>query len=171
MADAATEVSNPSEAPDLPVDPRTIAVWRWSMALTFLPPAAGLLVIAVIVTVVGSPVTLVLWLAWMLGLMLVVLGIWLYPPASYRHQRYRVDGSGITIRQGVFWRTLSHLPRVRIQHTDVAQGPLQRRFGVATLKLYTAGSRFTCTELPGLEFATAVALRDQLQREGPGDAI
>ena len=71
----------------------------------------------------------------------------------------------------MFWRTQSALPRVRIQHTDVSQGPLQRRYGVATLKLYTAGSRFTRTDLPGIEYADAVALRDRLQREGYGDAL
>jgi membrane protein YdbS with pleckstrin-like domain len=97
--------------------------------------------------------------------------VWRYPPARYRHLRYRIDDVAITIQDGVFWRTQSALPRVRIQHTDVSQGPLQRRYGVATLKLYTAGSRFTRTELPGLEHATAVALRDRLQRQISGDAV
>jgi membrane protein YdbS with pleckstrin-like domain len=48
---------------------------------------------------------------------------------------------------------------------------LERRYGVATLKLYPAGSRFTRTELPGLEYAAAVALRDHLQQQGRGDAV
>jgi membrane protein YdbS with pleckstrin-like domain len=97
--------------------------------------------------------------------------VWKYPPARNRHLRYRLDDVGITIRAGVFWRTWSALPRVRIQHTDVAQGPLQRRYGVATLKLYTAGSRFTRIELPGLEHGVAIALRDELQRQAGDDAV
>ncbi len=66
------------------------------------------------------------------------------------------------------------IPRVRIQDSDVSQGPLQRRFGVATLKLYTAGSRFTCNELPGLDHDRALDLRDTLLRRddgGDGDAV
>jgi hypothetical protein len=169
--EAEAETTNEREQPDLPIDPRTIAVWRWSTSLGFAPPAAILLVVATIVTFVGNPIAIALWSAWTLLLMVAVVVVWLYPPACYRHQRYRVDGTGITIRQGVFWRTQSHLPQVRIQHTDVSQGPLQRRYGVATLKLYTAGSRFTRTELPGLEYSDAVALRDRLRREGYGDAL
>lgn len=171
MADAEVETTSPPELPDRPVDPRTIAVWRWSTLIGFAPPAAVLPVVATIVTILGSPIALVLWFAWMLLLLLAVVVVWLYPPACYRHLRYRIDGTGITIRQGVFWRTQSHLPQARIQHTDVSQGPLQRSYGVATLKLYTAGSRFTRTELPGLEYSDAVALRDRLQREGHGDDL
>jgi hypothetical protein len=170
MAAAETEATSPHEQPDLPVDPRTIAVWRWTTSFAFAPPAAVLLAVATIVTFVGGPIAIALWIVWTLLLMLAPVVVWLYPPACYRHLRYRVDGTGITIRQGVVWRNQSHLPQVRIQHTDVSQGPLQRRYGVATLKLYTAGSRFTCTELPGLEYSEAVALRDRLQREGCGDA-
>jgi uncharacterized protein len=171
MADAEPEITSPHEAPDEQVDPRTIAVWRWSTSLAFLPPAVVVPVVATLLTIAGSPVALALWLAWVLLLVLAGGVVWLYPPASFRHLAYRVDSSGITIREGVFWRTQSHLPRRRIQHTDVSQGPLQRRYGVATLKLYTAGSRFTRTELPGLEYADAVALRDRLQREGTGDGL
>lgn len=170
-AEPEPEITSPHEQPDLPVDPRTIAVWRWGTLLAFMPPVAILLVATTIVTFAGIPFALAFWVAWMLLLMAAGVVVWLYPPTSYRYQRYRVDGTGITIRQGVFWRTQSHLPQARIQHTDVSQSPLQRRYGVATLKLYTAGSRFTRTKLPGLDYSDAVALRDRLQREGHGDDL
>lgn len=96
---------------------------------------------------------------------------WFLPPAWYRHLRYGIDDTGIVIRNGIFWRSRIALPRIRIQHTDVSQGPLQRHFGVGTLKLYTAGSRHTRIELPGLEHAAAIDLRDELIREESGDAV
>jgi uncharacterized protein len=80
-----------------------------------------------------------------------------------------VDEQGIVIQRGIFWRSRIALPRVRVQHSDVSQGPLQRRFGVATLKLYTAGSRYTKIELPGLAHDEALALRDTLIAGG-GDS-
>lgn len=106
--------------------------------------------------------------------LVLVLGLslaWLWPAAYYRRLRYGMDATGIAIERGVLWRQRSLLPRIRIQHSDVFQGPLQRRFDLGTLKLYTAGSRFTCIELPGLPYAQALALRDELLREGHGDAV
>jgi hypothetical protein len=154
-----------------PVDPRAIAVWRWATALAFTPAIAAVSIAAIATTVARSPAAIAFWIAWPLLLGVIAGSVWKYPPARYRHLRYRIDDAGITIRDGVFWRTWSALPRMRIQHTDVSQGPLERRYGVATLKLYTAGSRFTRIELPGLEHTVAMALRDQLQRQANDDAV
>jgi membrane protein YdbS with pleckstrin-like domain len=73
-----------------------------------------------------------------------------------------LDQFGLVLQNGVWWRKQITLPRVRIQHSDVSQGPLQRRYGVATLKLYTAGSRYTKIELEGVRHEEALALRDSL---------
>jgi membrane protein YdbS with pleckstrin-like domain len=156
---------------DRSVDPRAVPVWRWSAALAFTPVAGAASVFVVGATAAGSPAAIALWIGWALLLAALAAYVWAYPPARYRHLRYRIDEVGITIRDGVFWRTCSALPRVRIQHTDVSQGPLQRRYGVADLKLYTAGSRFTRIDLPGLENRVATALRDELQRGTDDDAV
>ncbi len=156
---------------DQPVDPRAIAVWRWVTAVAFIPAVAAVSIAALAATAVRAPAAIAFWIAWPLLVGAMAGIVWKYPPARHRHLRYRIDDVGITIRDGVLWRTSSALPRIRIQHTDVSQGPLQRRYGVATLKLYTAGSRFTRIELPGLEHAVAVALRDQLQRQAHDDAV
>jgi membrane protein YdbS with pleckstrin-like domain len=156
---------------DRPVDSRAVAVWRWATALAFAPVIAAVSIGAIATTVAQAPPAIAFLIAWPLLLGAIAGIVWKYPPARYRHLRYRIDDAGIAIRDGVFWRTSSALPRLRIQHTDVSQGPLQRHYGVATLKLYTAGSRFTRIELPGLEHAVAVALRDQLQQQANDDAV
>jgi membrane protein YdbS with pleckstrin-like domain len=172
MAAAETHAERGTEI-DLaePVDPRTIAVWRCVTALAFTPAIALVSLAAIAATATRSPEAIAFWIAWPLLLALMAAFVWKYPPARYSHLRYRLDDVGITIRAGVFWRTWSALPRMRIQHTDVSQGPLQRRYGVATLKRYTAGSRFTRIELPGLEHGVAIALRDELQRRAGADAV
>jgi membrane protein YdbS with pleckstrin-like domain len=147
------------------VDPATIRVWRWH----------GLTVTLCVVLAVGVVSFLegkYLWPA--LPVLIALLGFvlsWFWPPAAYRHLRFGVDEAGIIIQQGVFFRSHIALSRVRIQHTDVSQGPLQRRFGVGTLKFYTAGSRHTRIELPGLTHNEAVALRDMLLAEGQGGGV
>lgn len=168
--DAATSAEKEIEL-DQAVDPRAIAVWRWSAAMAFTPVVIAASVFALGATAARSPATIAVWLGWALLLVAVAGYAWKYPPARHRHLRYRIDDVGITIHDGVFWRTWSAVPRVRIQHTDVSQGPLQRRYGVADLTLYTAGSRFTRIDLPGLEHAVALALRTQLQERANDDAV
>jgi membrane protein YdbS with pleckstrin-like domain len=84
------------------------------------------------------------------------------PGLAYRHASFRVDELGIEIRQGVFWRSVIDVPRSRVQHTDVSQGPWERRHGLGTLEIYTAGVSFSMVALPGLDHARALAIRDTL---------
>lgn len=145
------------------VDPNSVPVWRWQAALTFLFFTIPLFVI-------GLRVPTPIWLAIVLTyLVLAILCVWKAPPAYYEALEYGIDAQGIAIHRGIFWRSRIALPRIRVQHTDVSQGPLQRRYGIATLKLYTAGSRYTKIELSGLAHDRALALRDALLAGG-GDS-
>ncbi len=153
------------------VDRRTVSAWR-------LQALAGVAVAAL--AAVAEGIALPQLAGWpvpgLLGGLLVVaagLALWL-PALAHARLRYRLDEHGLTIEHGILWRHRIIVPRVRVQHSDISQGPLQRRYGVGTLKLYTAGSRFTCNELPGLDHDTALALRDTLLRQddgGDGDAV
>lgn len=148
------------------VDPAAVSAWRCEA----LPIVAALSLFAVLVGLIRLPGPV-------LGLMVAVAVVavvmaWMLPAARYRALDYVVDEAGISIRSGIVWRSEVRLPRVRIQHTDVSQGPLQRRFGIATLKLYTAGSRYTRIDLPGLSHDDALTLRDALiTRIGAGSGV
>lgn len=90
-----------------------------------------------------------------------ILGI-TWPPTVYRHRSYRITDHGLQIRKGVWWRTVIDVPRSRVQHTDVTQGPLARRYGLGKLVVHTAGTMSATVELEGLAHETALALRDRL---------
>ena len=66
------------------------------------------------------------------------------------------------MRRGVFWRSETLVPRSRVQHIDLNRGPLDRRFGLATLKVYTAGTKLASVSVDGLPEARAAQLRDAL---------
>jgi membrane protein YdbS with pleckstrin-like domain len=68
----------------------------------------------------------------------------------------------VDIRTGVVWRRIISVPRSRVQHIDVAQGPIERRYGLATLSIYTAGTGFAKVDLPGVPYPRAVRIRDHL---------
>ena len=94
-----------------------------------------------------------------------------WPEISYRHTFYRVDPQGIEIRRGVFWRRTINVPKSRVQHTDVSQGPLQRQYDLGTLVIYTAGTDHAKVELSGLNHAQAMRIRDHLLPSGGDDAV
>jgi membrane protein YdbS with pleckstrin-like domain len=102
-----------------------------------------------------------------------LLGWWLqvWPAISYRHASYVVDASGIEIRRGVVWHTVTNVPRSRVQHTDVSQGPLERRFGIGTLVIHTAGTDEAVVSLNGVTHGTALAIRDHLLPREEPDAV
>lgn len=92
-----------------------------------------------------------------------------WPARAYAHTWYRLDADGLRIRSGVWWRTVTSVPRSRIQHTDVSQGPVERSYGLGTLIVYTAGTQHARVALPGLAHDTALALRDELGVEHAAD--
>ncbi|MEZ5319000.1 MAG: PH domain-containing protein [Vicinamibacterales bacterium] len=104
---------------------------------------------------------------------LALLAWWSFqwPAIAYRRASYRLDDRGIEIRRGVIWRRAVVVPRSRVQHTDVAQGPVQRLYGLGTLIVHTAGTEHAKVELPGLSHALAMRIRDHLLPAGGDDAV
>lgn len=94
-----------------------------------------------------------------------------WPDIEHRHAAYKVDAAGIEIRHGVVWRSVVNVARSRVQHTDVSQGPLERRYGLAGLLIYTAGTDHAEVALRGLDHATALRIRDHLLAGGGDDAV
>lgn len=87
---------------------------------------------------------------------------WRYGRAYARRFRGVLRTDGLWLARGVFWHRETFVPRARIQHTDVDEGPLARRLGMATLKVFTAGTHASELEIEGLARETAIALRDRL---------
>lgn len=80
----------------------------------------------------------------------------------YKHKGYAMRTHDIVFQSGLFWRKTTVLPFNRIQHAEVTHGPLQRRFGLATLKFFTAGGANVDLNIDGLEASEAEALREDI---------
>lgn len=132
--------------------------------------------IAVALVAIFSPITIwvkaaLLGLAWPAAA--AGLG-WLahqWPVVVHRHASYRVDDEGIEIKHGVIWRSVVNVPRSRVQHTDVSQGPIERSFGLGTLVIFTAGTEHARVQLHGLDHGLALRIRDHLLTTGGGDDV
>ena len=99
-----------------------------------------------------------------IGLALVAvaaaIGAWL--GARLRHQRWKLDDEGLWLRTGRLWWRETRVPASRVQHVDLKHGPLERRAGLATLVVHTAGTRMAAVSLSGLDADDAERLRERL---------
>jgi membrane protein YdbS with pleckstrin-like domain len=96
------------------------------------------------------------------------IGAWIY--AGKRFSAYEstfFPGEGMRVRSGVLWRKEKWLPIARLQHLDVNQGPLGRKWGMAGLALHTAGTHDHELVLYGLPTADAHKLREILMPRRP----
>lgn len=126
--------------------------------------------------VVGWPAVLAgtgIWagapLRWLLlppAVVLVVgVGSLLLAPRRVRAIGYAERGEDLLVRRGLLYQRVLVIPYGRMQYVDVSVSPLQRSFGLATVKLHTAavGSH---AEIPGVEHAEASRLRERLTARG-----
>lgn len=109
--------------------------------------------------------------AWLVVTALLAWWLWIWPGKAYEYASYRLDDDGLEIRRGVVWRRVINVPRTRVQHTDVSQGPIERSHGLSTLVVHTAGTDHAQVVLPGLSRENAFALRDQLLPRDDRDAV
>ena len=173
-AGAPSSPTDPSPIADSVVrqlDPNVIRVDR-TTSWIFTAVVGVFLLMQLIVSLFGGPWRIALGLALTIGvggLLAWVSHRW--PEIAYRHTSYRVDPQGLEIRRGVAWRQTIYVPKSRVQHTDVSQGPLERRYALGTLVVYTAGADHAKVELPGLSHARAMRIRDHLLPAGGDDAV
>ena len=86
-------------------------------------------------------------------------------PRRVRAIGYAQAPTELWLRKGLFFRTVTVVPYGRMQYVDVSVGPLERAFGICTLKLHTA-SPATNASLPGLPTEEGTRLREQLSARG-----
>ena len=157
-----------------PLDPRVISLDRTSGLITTGALSLGSLPVIALVSATAPLPPLMIWalaIAWSVATAGLTWLSYQWPGIAYRHTAYSVGADGFEIRRGVFWRAVINVPRSRVQHTDVSQGPLERRFGLGALVLYTAGTDHARIDLGGLAYETALALRDHLLPHERDDAV
>lgn len=149
------------------LDARVVRLWRWHILFWTL----GL---ALTVAVAGWLLEFGSWSA--VGAFAMVLPgsalALLWPRARYRSWRFEVRDTDVVLRRGVWWRITSIVPHSRIQHVDTKHGPLERKLGLSSVVLFTAGTVGASIEIPGLPVGEAAELRDLLASLGrAGEAV
>ena len=92
---------------------------------------------------------------------LVVVSLWRY--ATYR---YGVHGDSLVVRSGMLERSLRVIPFARIHNVALQQSLLHRVFGVAEVRLESAGGSKPEAEMRVLKLSDAIALEALVRRRG-----
>ncbi|MCR8670060.1 PH domain-containing protein [Agrococcus sp. HG114] len=122
--------------------------------------------------VIGVGATVPIWFAndmampawgW---LPLVVAGVLAAVGVVWAFLRTRTIGylqrpDDLLVRRGMLFRRFVAVPYGRMQIVDITQGPIERMFGLKTLKFVTAAASSAIT-IPGMPGSTAEELRDHL---------
>ena len=91
--------------------------------------------------------------------------VWQWSGRNARSWGYLEAEDDLVVTGGVLFRRLVAVPYGRMQFVDVQAGPLDQRFGIASVTLHTASTE-TAATIPGLPAAEAARLRDRLTEMG-----
>lgn len=91
--------------------------------------------------------------------------VWQWSGRNARSRGYLEAEDDLVVTGGVLFRRLVAVPYGRMQFVDVQAGPLDQRFGIASVTLHTASTE-TAATIPGLPTAEAARLRDRLTEMG-----
>jgi len=125
---------------------------------------------AVLLIVIGVLLILGLLPAWLGGVLaVVVLAEWVWAwwliGRRVRSYGYVERAEDLLVTSGILFRRLVVVPYGRLQLVDVVAGPLDRQYGIATVRLHTAAATTDAT-IPGLTPEIAADLRDRLAAKG-----
>lgn len=79
---------------------------------------------------------------------------------GFKKKKYALREKDIVYSKGLIWSVRTSIPFNRIQHAEIKQGPIERKFHLSSLKVFTAGGQSSDLVIPGLPSDTAQQLKD-----------
>lgn len=102
--------------------------------------------------VYGQYTWLVLFIFMVISLLFVYFG--------FHKKSYAIRQKDIMYNSGLFWQSSIAIPFNRVQHCEVSQGPIDRFYNLAELKIFTAGGSSSDLSISGLSPETAARIKD-----------
>ncbi|WP_175631803.1 PH domain-containing protein [Virgibacillus siamensis] len=105
------------------------------------------------------------WSIWVIPAAVLVSAICTYvfvfllPVLRWRRWRYEVFEQEIYIQHGILIVSRTLVPMIRVQHVDTQQGPVLKKYKLASVTISTAA---TTHEIPALLEEDASELRDRI---------
>ena len=84
---------------------------------------------------------------------------------GFAHKAYALREKDIVYQTGWLWKETTTAPFNRVQHVSIDQGPIERQFDLAKLKIFTAGGKASDMSIPGLSPDTANELKEYIVKK------
>ena len=102
-----------------------------------------------------------MWITIVGGILFVLIFLtFISIPIGYKRRSYALRERDLTYKKGWIFSSMITIPFNRIQHTEISRGPIERKFELSTLKIYTAGGSTSDLSIPGLEVEEAEQLKE-----------
>lgn len=98
-----------------------------------------------------------------IAVLLAAWTVFVSPAKRWQHWGYAFTGEELHVARGWWTQVHTVVPVSRVQHIDVRQSLVERRCGVATLALHTAGTEHARVTLPGIAREEAESIRDAIR--------
>jgi membrane protein YdbS with pleckstrin-like domain len=143
-----------------PLDERYILRLYTGAAIKFAVILTGVSIFRIVYSIAVANQQPAISFNW-LFLIPIIVGIALvaWPLISVPKMGFVVRDKDILYKSGVFWHTVTAIPFNRVQHVEKSSTPLDRRFDIATLQLFTAGGSGGDLKIHGLSARVAEKLR------------
>jgi uncharacterized protein len=99
------------------------------------------------------------WLFIMIGLLALMIFYRIVQEKSFPYRAYAVRDHDIVYESGWIIRSTRICPLNRVMNCSIHSGPLERKHGLSTLSLYTAGSSGADMRIAGLKTEEAESIR------------
>lgn len=123
--------------PQSPVDPRCRGWWAVQWAILFGSGVILLVGLALLIPAARVGMLIPAAAIAVIGLVLALTA----PRVQYRVHRWETTDDAVYVRSGWLWREWRAAPLSRVQTVDLARGPIQRGFGLATVTVTTASAK------------------------------
>lgn len=154
----------PQDIEFVPVQP-TLTVYRQLTTVINLVTVAGMFAVAAYLFVENVQPGFWYGFAYLPAAFVVLYDVvtMIMTPFQVRAHGWVEHDDDLLVRSGAIFRRYEAVPYGRLQFVDVQQGPLQRHFDLANVRLTTAGSSVT---IYGVSARVATRLRDDLMSRG-----
>lgn len=72
---------------------------------------------------------------------------------------YSIRQHDIILKSGVFWKKEVIQPLKRVQHVELTRGPIDERYGLANVRLFSAGTALSTFVIRGVEHEIAARIK------------